>query len=171
MRNIKTFEKFSELFKSTDRKKREKLYATKDLTRYSSVMIDKESYEKSQFGQEKYKVYLIKHVENYKNEIYYIGDLRKFPSTGDMPISYLKLDRIAPISILPIKMEILREVRELDGNEMRIVNGELDKNFTGINLMDDNITYREKIKKELGIDIKENPKYKPYFNATELGLL
>jgi len=41
--------------------------------------------------------------------------------------------------------------------EMRIVNGELDKNFTGINLMDDNITYREKIKKELGIDIKENP--------------
>lgn len=95
--------------------------------------IDREPYDKSQFGQDKYKVYLT------KNGItYYIGDIRRFKSSND-PISYLRLDNMS-------KIDFPKNVRGLNNEELQIVNDELDKQVITNNLLDDPITYREKIK-------------------------
>jgi len=94
--------------------------------------IDMEPYEKSQFNQAKYKVYLTKN-----GVTYYIGDIRRF-STNNEPISYLRLDEMS-------KVDFPKSVRGLKDEEMEIVNSELDKQVLSSNLMDEPITYREKI--------------------------
>ena len=95
--------------------------------------IDREPYEKSQFNQGKYKVYLT------KNDVtYYIGDIRRFAS-NDNPISYLRLDKMSRVESFP------ENVRGLKDDEMEIVNNELDRQVLTSNLMDDEITYRDKI--------------------------
>lgn len=98
------------------------------------LSIDISPYESSQFGQNKHKVYLS------KNGItYYLGDLRKW-SSGES-LSYLRLDKIREID--PI------DYRNLDDNELEIVNGELDRVVIEDNLMSEPRTYREKIEEEL----------------------
>jgi hypothetical protein len=95
--------------------------------------IDSEPYEKSQFNQGKYKVYLTKN-----GVTYYIGDIRRFASNGS-PISYLRLDNMTKVESFP------KNVRGLNNEEMEIVNSELDRQVLTSDLMDEPITYREKI--------------------------
>jgi hypothetical protein len=95
--------------------------------------IDREPYEKSQFNQDKYKVYLTK-----DGVTYYIGDIRRFASNNN-PISYLRLDKMTKVDSFP------KNVSGLNSEEMEIVNSELDKQALTSNLMDEPITYREKI--------------------------
>jgi hypothetical protein len=95
--------------------------------------IDREPYEKSQFNQNKYKVYLTK-----DGVTYYIGDIRRFDSSNNL-ISYLRLDHMT-------KVEFPKNVRGLKNEEMEIVNNELDRQVLTPNLMDEPITWREKIK-------------------------
>lgn len=94
--------------------------------------IDSEPYEKGQFGQNKHKVYLTKN-----GVTYYIGDIRKFDN-GDC-LSYLNLDDMTKVEKFPAN------VRGLNNEEMKIVDGELDKEALSPNLMDEPITYRQKI--------------------------
>ena len=94
--------------------------------------IDREPYEKSQFGQSKHKVYLTKN-----GVTYYMGDIRKFDN-GDC-LSYLRLDKLTKTESFP------SNVRGLNRDEMEIVNNELDNKAFNPNLMDEPITYREKI--------------------------
>ncbi len=94
--------------------------------------IDRKPYEKSQFGQSKHKVYLTKN-----GVTYYIGDIRKFDN-GNC-VSYLKLDDMTKTKSFPAN------VSGLNSEEMEIVNNELDKEAFSPNLMDEPITYREKI--------------------------
>jgi hypothetical protein len=95
--------------------------------------IDREPYEKSQFNQGKYKVYLTKN-----GVTYYIGDIRRFAS-NNKPISYLRLDKMTKVDSFP------KNVSGLNSEEMEIVNSELDNQVLTSNLMDEPITYREKI--------------------------
>jgi hypothetical protein len=105
--------------------------------------IDKEPYEKSQFGQDKHKIYLFKN-----DSVYYLGDIRKFKN-GDS-ISYLKLDNIKKVNMSNELSKIYKiEMRHLDNKEMKILDEELDRNVIESDLMADEITYREKIIKEL----------------------
>ena len=94
--------------------------------------IDSEPYEKSQFGQSKHKVYLTKN-----GVTYYMGDIRKFDNGGC--VSYLKLDDMTKTESFPANES------GLNREEMEIVNNELDKEAFSPNLMDEPITYREKI--------------------------
>jgi hypothetical protein len=95
--------------------------------------IDREPYEKSQFNQAKYKVYLTKN-----GVTYYIGDIRRFDSNSN-PISYLRLDNMTKVESFP------KNVSGLNNEEMKIVNDELDRQVITSDLMDEPITYREKI--------------------------
>jgi hypothetical protein len=153
MKNIKTFEGFKDWFKSKEQKAREEMFGTKDLSNgseeyntvdKSEIMIESEPYENSQFGQEKYGVY----IELPDGVRYYIGDIRKFINTdGQNPyISYLNLDKIT-------KKEPLKVLVRPNKEQMDIINNELDRNYLSRNLMDDTITYREKIKNELNIEL------------------
>lgn len=103
---------------------------TPDISLYFTI--DRESYEKSQFNQDKYKVYLTK-----DGVTYYIGDIRKFENRNT--ISYLTLDKMTKVESFP------ENVRGLNNEEMEILNNELDKEVLSPNLMDEPITYREKI--------------------------
>ncbi len=149
MKNIKTFEGFKDWFKSKEQKAREEMFGTKDLSKESDkeksqIMIDSEPYDSSQFGQEKYGVY----IEVPNGVRYYIGDIRKFTKTkGPTPyMSYINLDNI-------IEKEASGVLVHPNKEQMDIINGELDRNYNSRNLMDDTITYRDKLKKEFGIEL------------------
>ena len=106
--------------------------------------IDKEPYEKSQFGQDKHKVYLFKN-----NQAYYLGDIRKFKN-GDL-LSYLRLDNIKKVNMSNELSKIYKVeyMRELNNKEKEILDEELNRNVIERDLMADEITYKEKIIKEL----------------------
>lgn len=106
--------------------------------------IDKEPYDKSQFGQDKYKVYLFK-----GDKTYYLGDIRKFKDGKSL--SYLRLDNIKPVNmdISLSKIYKFEYMKDLNKEEKEILDKELDRNVIERDLMADEITYREKIIKEL----------------------
>ena len=153
MKRIKTFEGFKDWFKSKEQKSREEMFGTKDLSNgseeyntvdKSEIMIESEPYENSQFGQEKYGIY----IELPDGVRYYIGDIRKFTKTkGPTPyMSYINLDNI-------IEKEASGVLVHPNKEQLDIINKELDRNYLSRNLMDDTITYREKIKNELNIEL------------------
>jgi hypothetical protein len=104
--------------------------------------IDKEPYDKSQFGQNKHKVYLFKDDD----KVYYLGDIRKFKDGKSL--SYLKLDDIKPVNIdiSLSKIYKIQYMRDLNKEEKEILDEELDRNVIERDLMADEITYREKLK-------------------------
>lgn len=101
-----------------------------------NFFIDKKPYDKNQFGQNKHKVYLFK-----DDKVYYLGDIRKFKDGESL--SYLRLDNIKPVNTDK------KYMRDLNKEEMEILDKELDRNVIERDLMADEITYREKIIKEL----------------------
>ena len=124
MKYLKLFEEFNlkNLFKSKPESETN-----------SKIMIDCEPYDVSQFGQNKYGVY----IEN--NDIhYYIGDIREFiKASGPTPyMSYLNIERV-------IEKEPTGTLCIPNDEQIKIINTELDKNYLSPNLMDDTITFRE----------------------------
>lgn len=116
------------------------------------LLMDAEPYDKSDFGQLKYGVYLTDYTTPEK--YYYLGDLREFTkAAGPNPyVSYLLLSRIhieEPHGLL----------HSIDADAEEIIQNELDKIAFLPNLMDDEITYREMIEKKFGIKI-----HNPIFN-------
>ncbi len=101
-------------------------------------MIDCEPYDKSQFGQHKYGVY----IEN-NNKRYYIGDIREFTKTkGPTPyMSYLNVEKY-------VEKEPTGTLCSPNDEQMRIIDEELNKNYLSSNLMDDTITFREFLKEK-----------------------
>lgn len=93
--------------------------------------IDRDYYEKNDIGQSKYKVYLTK-----DGVTYYIGDIRKFDN-GEC-ISYINLNKMSKVSFP-------KNVRGLKDEEMQIIDEEMDKEDYSNNLMDEPVTYRQKI--------------------------
>jgi len=128
-------------------KKGNGILITKDILNSDDSLeffIDKEPYEKSQFGQDKHKVYLFKN-----NQAYYLGDIRKFKN-GDL-LSYLRLDNIKKVNMSNELSKIYKVeyMRELNNKEKEILDEELNRNVIERDLMADEITYKEKIIKEL----------------------
>lgn len=101
-----------------------------------NVFIDTEPYESSQFGQEKYSVY----VSGNSTDLYYIGDIRKWPNT-DSYLSYLRFDKIKKVNRIRIE--------PIEGKAKELVEKELDKIYIASDLMDDDITNRDYLKKLL----------------------
>ena len=109
------------------------------------ILMTSEPYDISQFGQEKYGIYIyVPSTEKYL----YLGDLRKYDKISDQNpyISYLKLNQIS-------EKEPNVQLKSIDNDAMELINDELDKENTIINLTDDIITYRDKIKNNFGIII------------------
>ena len=133
---IKRFnEGFMDIFK-----KNKSVETTKKTTNSNStILIDESPYEESQFRQEKYGVY----IQMEDGRKLYIGDLRKFKSDGKY-LSYIWIDRSS------IK-DIDRPLIEPNDDQLNIINSELDKNYLSRNLMDDTITYRDKLKYDYNI--------------------
>ena len=106
-----------------------------------NFFIDKEPYDKSQFGQNKHKVYLFK-----DDKVYYLGDIRKFKNGKSL--SYLRLDDIKPVNmdISLSKIYKINYMRDLNKEEKEILDEELDRNVIERDLMADEITYKEKLK-------------------------
>lgn len=145
MKHLKQFEEFDflkNIFKSKEQKLREQTFGTKDLSRdenepiEASIMIDCEPYDKSQFGQLKYGVY----IEN-NGKSYYIGDIREFTKTsGPTPyMSYLNIEKF-------VEKEPTGTLCPPNDEVMGIINDELNKSYLSPNLMDDTITFREFLK-------------------------
>jgi hypothetical protein len=140
MKHLKLFEDFNfrNLFKSKEQRDREEIFGTKDLSKTqddnsSKIMIDCEPYDTSDFGQNKYGVY----IEN-NNTHYYIGDIREFTKAkGPTPyMSYLNIEKY-------IEKKPTGVLCHPNSEQMSIINDELDKNYLSRNLMDDTITFRE----------------------------
>ena len=144
MKHIKLFEEFDfkNLFKSKKDKLREEMFSTKDFSKKpvedykSKIMVDCKAYDTSQFGQDKFGVY----IEN-NGKTYYIGDIREFTkASGPNPyLSYLNIDRVRekePSSVLC----------KPNADQMKIIEQELSKDYVSNNLMDDTITYIEFLK-------------------------
>lgn len=101
-------------------------------------MIESEPYEESQFKQLKYRVFI-----ETTDKRYYIGDLRKFASNDEF-ISYINIDKIReqePEFVLNTPTQ----------EQMVLINHELNMSYLSRNLMDDTITYREKLKNDYNI--------------------
>lgn len=114
------------------------------------LLMDVKPYDKSDFGQLKYGIYLTDYSKN-DYEYYYLGDLREFTkaSVPNRYISYLQLDKIhieEPHGIL----------HSVDGEAETIIQKELDRVHHSRSIMDDMITYREEIENKFGIKI-HNP--------------
>ena len=107
---------------------------------FDEIKIEIEPYEESQFRQGKYRVFIIN-----DDKTYYIGDLRKFNSNNEF-LSYLNLDKI---KLQKPQFDLIN----LTDEQMDIVNKELNRLCLTSNLMDDHISYREKLKKDLNINL------------------
>ena len=146
-RRIKLFEEFNlkNIFKSKKQKQAEEMFGTKDLSLPEpvqepqdeplNIMIDSEYYELSQFGQEKYGVYVVD-----GDKTFYIGDIRKY-STGGYA-SYLRIENY-------IEKTPYSTLVKPDEEQGQIIDEELNKNYLSRNLMDDTISYIEYIKQNI----------------------
>jgi hypothetical protein len=144
MKYLKLFEEFNfkNLFKSKEQKLREETFGNKDLSKNESddskIMIDSEPYDKSQFGQNKYGVY----IEN-NDTHYYIGDIREFTKAkGPTPyMSYLDIERY-------VEKQPTGVLCHPNNEQMKIIDEELNKSYLSPNLMDETITFREYLKEK-----------------------
>lgn len=145
MKYIKLFEEFNfkNIFKSKEEKDDKETFVTKDLSKNESeenskIMINSEPYDKSQFGQNKYGVY----IEN-NDKHYYIGDIREFTKTkGPTPyMSYLNVEKY-------VEKEPTGILCKPNEEQMKIIDVELNKNYLSPNLMDDTTTFREFLKEK-----------------------
>lgn len=106
----------------------------------SKILIDRDPYDKSQFGQNKYGVYIATNDLTLPIRVhYYIGDIREFEDSPGKYISYLDIERF-------IEKEPTGNVCDPNVEQMEIINKELDKTYQSRNLMDDSITFRELLK-------------------------
>lgn len=108
------------------------------VSKNSEILIEEQPYKKSQFDQEQYRVF-IKTPTKY----YYIGDLRKFPEI-DRYNGYLNLDRVS-------EQEPDYKLIQLNPEQMEIVDRELNRNYLSSNLMDEPITYKDKLRRNYNI--------------------
>lgn len=135
MKYVKHFEEFNfrNLFKSKQGNE-----VSEDEKEISKIMIDCEPYDRSQFGQDKYGVY----IQN-NDTHYYIGDIREFTKSEETNpyISYLTIDRV-------IEKEPSGELCQPNIEQMDIIEEELDKSYLSPNLMDETITLREFLKEK-----------------------
>jgi len=124
MKYLKLFEDFNfkNLFRTKKQKNREE--ATRS-DQNLKIMIDSEPYDKSQFGQNKYGVY----IKN-NNIYYYIGDIREFTKAkGPTPyMSYLNIERYT-------KKQPTGTLCQPNDEQMRIIDEELNKNYLSPNLI------------------------------------
>src|ERR1035437_8277904 len=134
----------------------EEMFNTKDLSKRKQevnrpqVMIESEPYEASKFGQEKYGVYIEipDLVCGLDCPYFYIGDIRNFtyPERKTPYMSYLTLDNIIEKDPSGVLIHPNKE-------QMDIINNELDKYDFSSDLTHYDVTYRDKLKNEFGIEL------------------